>query len=67
MKYYANKNAQSNGDHEVHDENCNKLPFESNRKYIGNFSNCKDAVNEAKKSDSSADGCRICSPSCHTR
>lgn len=32
MKYYANKNAQSNGDHEVHNENCRKLPLESNRK-----------------------------------
>jgi hypothetical protein len=67
MKYYANKNAQSNGDHEVHDQTCYKLPLESNRKYLGDFSNCKDAVKKAKETDSSADGCKICSPTCHNR
>jgi hypothetical protein len=67
MKYYANKNAQSNGDHEVHKETCNYLPLEHNRKSLGDFSSCQDAVKEAKKTDSSADGCAICSPSCHTR
>lgn len=67
MKYYANKNAQSNGDHEVHKETCNHLPLEHNRKILGDFSNCQDAVKEAKKTDSSADGCAICSPSCNTR
>ena len=28
--YYVNKNAQSNGDHEVHKENCDYLPNSSN-------------------------------------
>jgi len=67
MKYYTNKNAQSNGDHEVHKADCNYLPMESNRKPLGDFSNCQDAVKEAKKTDSSADGCKHCSPACHTR
>ena len=67
MKYYANKNAQSNGDHEVHNAECSKLPYESNRKFLGEFYTCKDAVNKAKETDSSADGCKICSPACHTR
>jgi hypothetical protein len=67
MKYYANKNAQSNGDHEVHKETCSKLPVEHNRKYLGDFSNCQDAVKKAKETDSSADGCKICSPACNTR
>lgn len=67
MKYYANKNAQSNGDHEVHNENCRYLPLEHNRKYLGDYTNCKDAVKKAKETDPSADGCAICSPDCHTR
>lgn len=67
MKYYSNKNAQSNGDHEVHNEYCSKLPLASNRKDLGDFSNCQDAVKKAKESDASADGCKICSPACHTR
>lgn len=67
MKYYANKNAQSNGDHEVHKETCSKLPLEHNSRYLGDFSTCQEAVRKAKETDSTADGCAICSPACHTR
>jgi hypothetical protein len=66
-KYYVNRNAQSNGDHEVHTETCSFLPNVHNRLYLGNFSNCKDAVAEAKKTYPTADGCAYCSPDCHTR
>ena len=47
--YYVNKNAQSNGDHEVHKSGCSWLPKEENRIYLGNFDNCKDAVKKAEK------------------
>lgn len=66
MKYYVNTNAQSNGDHEVHTETCYYLPSSSNRKYLGDFSNCKDAVAEAKKTYSKSNGCAFCCNSCHT-
>jgi hypothetical protein len=66
MKYYVNKNAQPNGDHEVHSENCRYLPNVENRKYLGEFSNCADAVKEAKKTYSQSNGCKTCSISCHT-
>lgn len=66
MKYYVNKNKQSNGDHEVHTENCIYLPNIDNRKYLGEFSNCADAVKEAKKTYSQSNGCKTCSNSCHT-
>ncbi|MDQ8012586.1 MAG: hypothetical protein REI96_09065 [Flavobacterium nitrogenifigens] len=66
MKYYVNQNAQQNGDHEVHTENCQYLPSFANRKYLGDFSSCKPAVDEAKKTYSKANGCKTCSPSCHT-
>ena len=66
-KYYMNTNAQSNGDHEVHKEGCSWMPLSHNRKYLGQFYSCSEAVIEAKKYDSNADGCKFCCPSCHTR
>ena len=66
-KYYVNKNAQSNGDHEVHDADCNYLPIADNRKYLGEFYSCKGAVTEAKKTYSSANGCYYCCYECHTK
>lgn len=65
-KYYVNKNAQSNGDHEVHKESCSYLPNLENRIYLGVFSNCSDAVNAAKSHYSKVNGCYYCSINCHT-
>ncbi|AWK83840.1 hypothetical protein BST98_17695 [Photobacterium damselae] len=64
--YYVNKNAQANGDHEVHSANCTRLPLEHNRDYLGDFVTCSKAVTEAKKTYSKANGCYYCSSSCHT-
>ena len=64
-KYYVNQNAQSNGDHEVHKDGCSYMPVY--KKYLGDFSNCKDAVKEAKKTYNKADGCYYCANECHTR
>ncbi|MCX9895359.1 hypothetical protein LAD77_25195 [Klebsiella pneumoniae] len=33
--YYVNKNAQSNGDHEVHVSSCARLPAVENRLFLG--------------------------------
>lgn len=65
-RYYVNKNAQNNGDHEVHKENCEWLPDTSNRLYLGQFSNCRDAVKEAKKHYPKSNGCYYCCRECHT-
>lgn len=65
--YYMNKNAQSNGDHEVHRIDCSWLPYPENRLYLGEFPSCHGAVREAKKHDPLADGCYYCSNECHTR
>lgn len=67
MKYYVNNHAQPNGDHEVHNETCPYLPSVLSKNYLGDFSSCKDAVEEAKRTYPTADGCATCSPSCHTR
>ncbi|MCZ4245263.1 hypothetical protein [Pedobacter punctiformis] len=66
-KYYVNENAQSNGDHEVHHEDCRYLPAASNRKYLGEYNSCEGAVKEAKKTYSTANGCETCSKACHTQ
>jgi hypothetical protein len=66
-KYYVNAKAQNNGDHEVHNESCIYLPSAANRTYLGEFSTCAPAVKKAKETYRTADGCKTCSPDCHTR
>ena len=66
-RYYVNRNAQSNGDHEVHTTGCKYMPAEENRIYLGVFSNCHDAVREAKKYYDQVNGCYFCSRPCHTQ
>ena len=67
--YCVNIHAQSDsGDHEVHDlastKNC--LPDAKNQLALGWFSDCKDAVREAKKHYSDVNGCASCATDCHT-
>ncbi|MCY4089141.1 MAG: hypothetical protein OXF49_03405 [Candidatus Saccharibacteria bacterium] len=66
LLYYVNRNAQSNGDHEVHVPSCSHCPNPENRIYLGTFSNCWAAVREAKKYFSQANGCYYCVNPCHT-
>ena len=65
-KYCVNKEAQQNGDHEVHTYECSYLPSEDNRLYLGSFSTCQEAVLEARKYYSQVNGCYYCSNPCHT-
>ena len=65
-RYYVNKEAQANGDHEVHKETCTFMPDPENREYLGLFSNCRDAVVEAKKRYRQVNGGYYCSRECHT-
>ncbi len=66
--YCVNKNAQSNGDHEVHnlDAGCSRLPDVSNRLSLGSHQNCSTAVQKAKQTYPKSNGCFYCSPACHT-
>ncbi|TNE56926.1 MAG: hypothetical protein EP340_10385 [Alphaproteobacteria bacterium] len=66
-RYYVNKNAQSTGEHEVHRESCQKLPYPENRIFLGNFNSCQPAVTEARRYYKNVDGCFHCSRPCHTR
>jgi hypothetical protein len=64
--YYVNKEVQGNGDHEVHKSGCSYMPKEQSRKFLGAFTNCFDAVREAKKYYTQSNGCYYCSRECHT-
>ena len=46
--YYVNRNAQLNGDHEVHTTGCAYLPNPANRIYLGMFFSCHQAVEKAR-------------------
>jgi len=65
--YYVNKNAQETGEHEVHTTGCPHPPEPENRLHLGRFTNCHDAVEEAKKHYDNVDGCFHCTNECHTR
>jgi hypothetical protein len=64
--YYVNKNAQANGDHEVHKGTCAYLPTAQNQLYLGLFSTCQEAVRATKQHYSKSNGCYYCSIACHT-
>lgn len=66
LNYYVNNNAQSNGDHEVHNEGCRWLPYIASKTYLGQFNNCFQAVVAAKRIYYRSDGCATCSPECHS-
>lgn len=65
--YYVNKNAQPSGEREVHTSMCIFLPSMENRRYLGVFNNCADAVKEARKHYYNVDGCAYCCPACHKK
>lgn len=65
--YYVNKHAQSDGYHEVHENNCTQGANAENQDDLGWHSECQDAVTKAKKSYTLVDGCFYCCEACHTR
>ncbi len=64
--FYVNTNAQPNGDHEVHRDNCPTPALPHNRLNLGYHSSCVEAVRLAKETYRRANGCKNCNPSCHT-
>lgn len=66
MRFYVNKNAQPNGDHEVHRYDCSWLPDMENRIYLGDFSTSQAAVREARRYYTKVNGCYYCCPESHT-
>ena len=60
--YYVSKQAQSNGQHEVHVPRCAHLPEGDAGQYLGAFINCSDAVSAARADYEKAVGCPCCCP-----
>lgn len=69
-KFIVNRNAQANGDHEVHNKTtgCSFMPATENQIDIGEHANCSSAVISAKRTwpTNRINGCYYCSNSCHT-
>ena len=64
--YFVNRNAQSNGDHEVHKTGCYWLTLITSPLNLGKFYGCASAVVEARKHYNQVNGCVHCSEACHT-
>lgn len=74
-KYIINRNrqdSQSGGNNELHDETpgaCIRLPNHENRREVGYYNNCRDAmtaaVNKYPEYRSTIDGCYYCCSDCH--
>ncbi len=68
--YIINKNAQSNGDHEVHNttSGCSYMPNIENQIGLGYHVNCQGAVADAKSRwpNNRINGCYYCCNMCHT-
>lgn len=64
--YCVNRQAQANGDHEVHEVACKYLPAPQNQLHLGTFPSCRGAVQEAKKHFPQSNGCYFCSRECNT-
>jgi hypothetical protein len=63
--YYVNKNAQDNGDHEVHIQGCEYMPRDPI--YLGRCIGCEEAVKKAKQIYNQVNGCYYCCEECHTQ
>lgn len=64
-RYYINKNAQSNGDHEIHTERCSFGALPKDRIDLGYHENDRSALKAGKAVYPNADGCAYCCPSIH--
>lgn len=68
--FVLNKNAQQNGDHEVHnsDNPCHYLHMVVNREDLGWHLTCSSAITRARSLGYwKANGCAFCVPACHTQ
>lgn len=62
--YYVNRQADKQGDHEVHADGCSRMP--SDKHGLGEHASCGTAVLAAKKIYPTANGCFFCSKECHS-
>lgn len=65
--YIVDRNAQSNGDHEVHLRGSvwSCLPAEADQRELGSHDGCASALRIARLFYGQANGCARCAVSCH--
>lgn len=70
LNFIINHNAQSNGDHEVHNAStgCPYMPSPENQIKLGFYHSCHGAVAYAKQNWPAyrINGCYYCCNACHT-
>ncbi len=66
IRYYVNKSAQANGDHEVHKDKCIWLPLVRDKLDLGDHLSPQSALYAARKIYRQCNGCYYCSPEIHT-
>lgn len=65
-RYVVNMNSQPNGDHEVHESSCYKLPSYQHQKDLGYHFSGATAVTRAREFYSRVNGCYHCNRNYHT-
>jgi len=60
--YYLNRNAQNNGEHEIHKEDCKFIPSLNNRILLGHYKTDEEALEVARRIFPKVDGCSHCCP-----
>ncbi|MGR9048260.1 hypothetical protein ACQ4XT_06515 [Halobacillus faecis] len=66
-QFYVNQNQQTGGEHEVHVEGCDFMPFEQNLLELGGHDDCSNALEIARNTYEDVNGCKHCCPDCHTK
>lgn len=67
MRFYLNKQAQKNGEHEVHTSTCIFLPSLENRIDLGEHTKCSAALEMASNFYDYTNGCKFCCSKCHAK
>ena len=65
--FYVDKQAQVNGDHEVHTMGCASMPRDENLVDLHDHDQCSTAIMAARRYYLQVNGCLSCAPDCHTR
>lgn len=68
-RFCVNRNAQSDGYHEVHNVSTARAcaPSAANQLDLGFHDSCVEAVRAARRHFAYVDGCAYCAAACHTR
>jgi len=64
-KYYVHTKKTKDGYYEIHCYNCWLIPEKKELEYLGEFDNCRGALEKARESYYPVHGCAWCSIECN--